>query len=54
MAAPKKTVTTRAKRPAAGAKKQTKAEEKQLVTYLTVAFTALSILFAVVAYVYYG
>lgn len=54
MAALKKTVRAQTKRPATRAKKQTKTEEKQLVTYLTVAFTALSILFAVVAYVYYG
>jgi hypothetical protein len=58
MAAPKKAVNARAKSPAtrtrAKAKAQAKAEERQLVTYLTVAFTALSILFAVVAYVYYG
>jgi hypothetical protein len=58
MAAPKKTVGTRAKRPAtrAGAKVKARAktEERLLVTYLTVAFTALSVLFAVVAYVYYG
>jgi hypothetical protein len=56
MATPKKAASARTKRPAAKtrAKAQAKAEERQLVTYLTVAFTALSILFAVVAYVYYG